>query len=160
MSVGQDSHFWDCGKVMKKSEFDGIYPLMYLLHSDQICKGLDVNKDLKGNPAYYAIVLGVFLATIVPECSIAPWEEAHSEELSSCYWLALCESCWCGLCLLLLCLFPGSYPSLGSDSATKPRPSWLTSRIWGRWQEWLCSWPWVSRFGIKRHWDLGLNSDL
>lgn len=61
--------FWDCGKVMGSREPDGIYPLMYLLHSDLIYKGLDVSKDLEGNLGYYAVVVEVF-PPILPECSI------------------------------------------------------------------------------------------
>lgn len=38
--------------------------------------------------------------------------------------------------------------------------SWFTSRIWGRRQEWRCSWSWVSYFGIQKRWDLGLDRNL
>lgn len=80
--------FQDCGKFMENKEPSGIYPLIYLVQSDQICKGLDLRRNLKGNPGFYVVVLEVFTPILLPECLDEPWGEAHSEELSPHYWLA------------------------------------------------------------------------
>lgn len=86
------SAFWNCGKSMRNKEPGGIYPLKCLFHSDQIFRGLDHSKDLKGNPGCYAVVLEVFTTLLLPECSVEPWREAHSEELFPCCWLASGDS--------------------------------------------------------------------
>ena len=86
------STFWNCGKSMRNKEPGGIYPLKCLFHSDQIFRGLDHSKALKGNPGCYAVVLEVFTTLLLPECSVEPWREAHSEELSPCCWLASGDS--------------------------------------------------------------------
>ena len=86
------STFWNCGKSMRNKEPNGIYPLKYLFHSDQIFRGLEYSKDLKGNPGCCAVVLEVFTTVLLPECSVEPWGEAHSEELLPYYWLASGDS--------------------------------------------------------------------
>ena len=57
---------------MRNKEPGGIYPLKCLFHSDQIFRGLDHSKDLKGNPGCYAVVLEVFTTLLLPECSVEP----------------------------------------------------------------------------------------
>ena len=86
------STFWNCGKSMRNKEPSGIYPLKYLFHSAQIFRGLEHSKDLKGNPGCCAVVLEVFTTLLLPECSVEPWGEAHSEELLPYYWLASGDS--------------------------------------------------------------------